>query len=176
MEINGKIKADFAGLSIKHYASTGVRMAEVMLHWRVPYKDAEKVLGENLAILAFGSMQGENEGAGFDYLEIKPSVKCAKHTVRLKLGDDYTSEPLGVIPEIRKIKPVEDVTAVVVHLALPFEATSKTFLGELACTIGDVIEAKLAPQQMELPGIAVNPPAVTKKAGPHGNVVPMAAR
>lgn len=167
MKIESELQGDLEIKGIKKYGESKTRMATVLLKTKVHEQDAVEKFGEEFHRIAFGQMTVEDGVTVFPWEQLtKPRLTCEDHLIKI-LGHE-----MRAVPEIPKIKPVENEAAVVVELVLPLpcDKPQAKMIGNLAVNCGEVVTAVFSPVQMSLPG--TGPKVVRKKDGKFGNAIP----
>ncbi len=192
MKIQGKIRGDMVGFSLKHNPDNGARFAYVRIAYRATREQLVKLFGDVLELVAFGSLQvseptdaekvaaseGEDKDAAkgsvsFGYKKITPDAVCEYHEVKI-LGHTQKVQPV-----IKSITPVKDEEKVTIEIELPILiAKDKALAGSLCAEFGELVDVELNPAQRELPLTSIQggaQPGVVIKKGRFGNPEPVAS-
>ena len=150
MKIQGKLQGDMIGFSLKHNPENGVRVANVKIAVRADRDRCERLFGEALARLAFGSMSKpgpeSEEIVSFGYKKLEPSEICEFHNIKIA-GKSIDAQPV-----IKSIVPVKDESTVTIVVETPILiGADKELAGALCAEFGEVIEMEFEPAQRELP-------------------------
>lgn len=168
MKLQGTLACDLIFHGSKKYGESQTRMAKVSLQVKIQELDATSKLGADFHRVAFGGMTVKDGLSSFPCGTLtKPNLTLEGHEV------DFWGTKVRVFPELPRITPVKDESAVTLSLVLPIEVNElrKGLFGELTCTSGDLVNLEFTPIQGEL-DLPDTGPTVIRKDGAFGNPQP----